>query len=435
MMDLTQLAEMLAVQRAAPLDWRHKAAPPQWYGRTVDEVLASGPTLDDLSTPQLTLDRTALTDNLAQMGRWCTDAGLSLAPHGKTTMAPALWWEQLEAGSWAISVANEPQLRVARAVGVPRVILANMLLARDALAWLSRELDADPEWSFMCWVDSISAVRLMDEALAAAGARRPVPVLIELGSPGARTGVRTHAGGLDVAAAVRAAPTLVLAGVAGYEGSVAHGTDESSLAAVDNYLRRLVELHRALLGQYGVPEAVLSAGGSAYFDRVETVLAPESGDRGPVKTRVVLRSGAYLVHDDGYYRGVTPHQRGAGPVLRSAMHAWARVLSMPEPGIAYLDAGKRDLPVDEGLPEVQLLRRDEPAGCVVVPLAGHVIHATNDHHAHVRVPGGSPLRVGDVVRLGLSHPCTALDKWSLIPVVDDASAEVPAVVDLVHTYF
>jgi D-serine deaminase-like pyridoxal phosphate-dependent protein len=43
--------------------------------------------------------------------------------------------------------------------------------------------------------------------------------------------------------------------------------------------------------------------------------------------------------------------------------------------------------------------------------------------------------VGDVVRLGLSHPCTAFDKWSLIPVLNDSSADSPVVIDLVRTYF
>ena len=39
------------------------------------------------------------------------------------------------------------------------------------------------------------------------------------------------------------------------------------------------------------------------------------------------------------------------------MHGWVRVTSQPEPGLAIFDAGKRDLPFDEGLPEVQLLAR------------------------------------------------------------------------------
>ena len=51
------------------------------------------------------------------------------------------------------------------------------------------------------------------------------------------------------------------------------------------------------------------------------------------------------------------------------------------------------------------------------------------------MPEPDTLPVGSVVRLGLSHPCTAFDKWRLMPVVDDASLPHPVVVDAVETYF
>jgi D-serine deaminase-like pyridoxal phosphate-dependent protein len=320
---------------------------------------------------------------------------------------------------------------------VPRVVLANLFLRPAGLAWLATAMAADPGFEFLCWVDSVEAVRLMDTALVAAGARRPVPVLVEVGSPGARTGARTTTDALDVAAAVMSASSLALAGVAGYEGVVAHGAEPEALALVDAFLRRMVELHRTLLDRYEVEEPVISAGGSAYFDRVVAVLGPEGQEqRNGRRARVVVRSGAYVTHDDGAYRGSTPSVRDSGPVLRPALHVWSRVISIPEPGIAYLDAGKRDVPYDEGLPEVQLLRRREPDGSVSsTPLPGHQIFNTNDQHAHVRVPVGSPLVVGDVVRLGISHPCTLFDKWSLIPVLDDATTTDPVVLDLLRTHF
>jgi D-serine deaminase-like pyridoxal phosphate-dependent protein len=197
-----------------------------------------------------------------------------------------------------------------------------------------------------------------------------------------------------------------------------------------------VKLHRALINRYEVSEPILSAGGSMYFDRVAAILGPEGAPTSQQRPRVVLRSGAYIVHDDGLYRGETPSTRGAGPKLEPAMNVWARVISMPEPGLAYLDAGKRDLPYDAGLPEVQLSRRIGADGLTVSqPLVGHDLFETNDQHSFVHVPPGSPLLVGDVVRLGLSHPCTAFDKWSLIPVLDDASAAAPMVIDFVRTYF
>lgn len=55
----------------------------------------------------------------------------------------------------------------------------------------------------------------------------------------------------------------------------------------------------------------------------------------------------------------------------------------------------------------------------------------NDQHSYVR--STRPLVIGEVVRLGLSHPCTAFDKWRVLPVVESADSD--RVVGLVRTYF
>ncbi|MDX6280243.1 MAG: hypothetical protein QOH03_1314, partial [Kribbellaceae bacterium] len=107
------------------VSWRDKALPPAFWGRTVADVLAGKPRLSELPTPLLTLSASGLQHNVETLARWCTDHGVQLAPHGKTTMAPALWAKQLEAGAWGITLANVFQLGVARAHGVSRVMVAN----------------------------------------------------------------------------------------------------------------------------------------------------------------------------------------------------------------------------------------------------------------------------------------------------------------------
>lgn len=417
------------------LDWRFKALPPQAWGRTAHAYVATGPRLSDLGTPLLTLDAGALDHNLRTMAAWCHEAGVSLAPHGKTTMAPALWQAQLDAGAVAITLANLPQLRVARAFGVQRVMLANALVdtAPAGLAWIAAELAADPDFAFACWADSVDTVALMDAALRAAGVGsgpdpetdRPIEVLVELGGAGGRTGARSIAEAEDVARAVVAAPTLRLAGVAGYEGALAHDASPEGLDAVRSYLRDLAELHRRLAAAYETDHPVVTAGGSAYFDTVAEILVPAATESG---AEVVVRSGAYVIHDDGFYRGISPLSREAtsSTPFRAAMHGWARVVSHPEPQLSLLDAGKRDLPFDEGLPIPQLVRGVGPASGVITAL--------NDQHAFLR-DAGDTAPVGAVIRLGLSHPCTAFDKWTLIPVLDDADSADPRVVDLVRTFF
>lgn len=424
------------------IDWRHKGMPPAFWGMTVADIRARRPRLSELPTPLLTLSRPALDHNIDALAPWCAARGFDLAPHGKTTMAPALWAEQLDAGAWAITVANLPQLAVARAFGVQRTMIANSVISPLSLRWMVDELAAHPQDELYVWADAVRTVELMHHALAehvaTVGDRPRLRVLVERGGHGGRTGARDLTTALQTAAAVADSPYLALAGVAGYEGALAHTADERSREVVAAYLRDLAEVHQRLADTEQYPDGitpVVSAGGSAYFDVVDEQLRPLVA----AGARVVLRSGAYVVHDDGFYRGISPlgeHPRTAGPALRSAMHGWVRVSSQPEPGVAIFDAGKRDLPFDEGLPEVQRLR-PRTAGEHATEVEGVSVTALNDQHGFLRFHPDVPssVQIGDELRLGLSHPCTALDKWTLVPVIDDADADDPVVVDLLRTWF
>ncbi|WP_280267071.1 amino acid deaminase [Nocardia wallacei] len=430
---VNKIGESIDVTAVAALSDRtlgpeHKSLPPSAWGLTAREFLATAPHLDDFATPVLTVDRAALDSNLAVMADWAAAAGVRLAPHGKTTMSPQLWGEQLAAGAWGITLATGWQAQVGRAFGLTRILLANALVDPVGLRWAAEHMRRDPEFELLSWADSVATVREMERHLPE-DAR--LSVLVELGGPHGRTGARSVDEALDVAAAVNNSARLRLAGVGGYEGALAHDRTEAAVAAVRGYLDELARLHRALSDRYERP-AVVTAGGSAYPDLVVerlAGLADEQGAQG-VPTTVVLRSGAYLIHDDGFYSGISPlADPSAGRPLRSAMHGWARAVSRPEPGLALLDAGKRDLPFDEGLPVPQRVSGGEG-----VPPGAHV-SALNDQHTFLRWPEGGDVPVGSVVRLGLSHPCTAFDKWRLIPVVDDAGAARPRVVDLLHTFF
>ncbi|MBT2534780.1 alanine racemase [Arthrobacter sp. ISL-69] len=422
------------------LDWRHKAVPATANGTTHAGFVEAGHNLADLQTPLLTLDARALGGNADRLATWCKEHGVLLAPHGKTTMAPQLWTEQLNRGAWGITLANFAQLRVAREFGVRRLQLANSLTDPHAIEWVANTATEDAP--ILSWVDSVDTVEVIGRTLAAAGSGAVLDVLVELGGTGGRTGARGVDAALEVARAVSASPHLRLVGVSGYEGSLAHTADQDSLAAVRGYLGHMRQLHEELLdgGLYGSDAVILTAGGSAYFDDVVSVLSPcitagaePGGPANGPRVELMIRSGAYIIHDDGFYRGISPFSRDGGEPFRAGMHGWARVVSQPEPGLAILDAGKRDLPVDEGLPRPQLIG---PAlGGPMEPLAGAEITAVNDQHCFMTFDAGTTsVRPGDVVRLGLSHPCTALDKWTVIPVLADTDGD-RTVVDLIHTFF
>ncbi|MCP3424965.1 alanine racemase [Rothia sp. AR01] len=373
----------------------------------------------ELNTPLVTLDEQALNHNARTMATWCRDHGVALAPHGKTTMSPQLWQLQLDHGAWGITLANVPQLRVARRFGHRTLMLANSLTSPADIAWASAESAEGVR--LVSWADSVRTVELLGEH-AAAG---PLEVMVELGGVGGRTGARTVEEALDVARAVHRAPNLVLSGVGGYEGALAHERTEADLDIAREYLERVAELHRRATGLYDVERPFLSAGGSAFFDVVSEVLRPAAEETG---ADVIVRAGAYLVHDAGFCRGVSP-LTGTEHEFANAMTGWARVVSQPEPGLAIVDVGRRDVSFDVGLPTVAAAC--EAPGGPEREFRGDVVEL-NDQHGYVRYAEGqeAPL-VGEVLRLNLSHPCTVLDKWAVLPVLDAEGT----VTDLVTTYF
>lgn len=414
-----------------PVDHRFKGLPPdaQAAGLTVGGLAAQrrGLYTGGFTTPLLTLDADALEHNLTALGTYAARHALAFAPHGKTCMSPQLFRRQLDHGAWGITAAVPHQARVYRAFGIRRIFLANELVDPAALRWVAAELAADPAFRFVCYVDSVRGVQLMDRALR--GQPAVVDVVVELGAgEGARTGARTDEDCRAVADAVAGADTLRLVGVAGYEAEVP-GADEDGVHA---YLRRLtslaVEFDRAGRFPADLDEIVVSAGGSAWFDAVADVFAALPALSRPALK--LLRSGAYVSHDHGWYTRLTPFNRiPQEGGLRPAFRLWTQVVSRPSPTQAFVNAGKRDIAYDLGLPEAELVR--DAVDGTERPATGVRVVKLSDQHTWLETDSAGDLEVGDWVALGMSHPCTIFEKWPLIPVVEADGT----VTDYVRTFF
>ncbi|MFD3700646.1 alanine racemase [Streptomyces sp. NPDC058646] len=414
-----------------PVDHRFKGLPPdaQTHGLTVGQLAAQRRDLFDggFTTPVLTLDADALEHNLTALGTYAARHDLAFAPHGKTCMSPQLFRRQLDHGAWGITAAVPHQARVYRAFGIQRIFLANELVDAAALHWVAAELAADPGFRFVCYVDSVRGVQLMDRALR--GRPAVVDVVVELGAgDGARTGARTEEDCRAVADAVAATDTLRLVGVAGYEAEV----PDAGPDRVHAYLRRLtglaVEFDEAGRFSPDLEEIVVSAGGSAWFDTVAEVFAGLPELSRPVLR--LLRSGAYVSHDHGWYTRLTPfnrHPEEGG--LRPAFRLWTQVVSRPSPTQAFVNAGKRDIAYDLGLPEAELVR--DALDGTERPATGIRVVKLSDQHAWLETDSADGVQVGDWVALGMSHPCTIFEKWPLIPVVEGDGT----VTDYVRTFF
>jgi D-serine deaminase-like pyridoxal phosphate-dependent protein len=367
--------------------------------------------------PQLRLNAVALENNIRVMASWCRERQVDLAPHVKTTMSAPIISRQIAAGAVGVTVATVDQVAAVLGWGHQHVLIANQVVDRDGLTRLRSWLEEEPGREIRCFVDSAAGVAAAAGVFNGAGGAA-LEVLIDVGTPDGRTGVRSLDEAVRLAGLVRASPGLRLVGVAGYEGVAPNSRAEATVAAVDRHCRLVRDVYLEVAPLFETPEPVYSMGGSAFPDRVADFLPDTSQVPG---TRRLLRSGCYVTHDHGTYAGVSPV-----PGLIPALTVRAVVLSAPEEGVAVVGAGKRDLPYDAGLPVV--LSAQTAAGA---PKDGAAAAVRNlfDHHAVLT--GVNDLDVTDVVEFGISHPCSAFDRWPEYVVTDGNGHEV----DMWHTDF
>lgn len=378
----------------------------------------------DLPLPLALIRRSALQHNLGWMQRFCDERGIGLAPHGKTTMSPQLFLRQRDAGAWGLTLATVGQARVAVEAGVRRILIANQVLAAADLRAIAAMTAAQAGQRILFLLDSIAQLELIETTQPAA----PFEVLLEIGVPGGRTGCRTTEAAAALARRARASRAVTLAGIECYEGLGAQGDDPQDRAYTAALMQRVVEI--ALLADreqlFGSDEVIVSAGGSAIFDLVVPGLRPQLTR----KVSGLLRSGCYVTHDQGHYRRlVSALNRRIGcddaAGLQAAMEVWTTVQSLPEPGLAILAVGKRDISHDMGWP-IPLSHLSRGSRSLVPVPAGWQITGLNDQHGHLRGELDG-LAVGDRIVLGLSHPCTTFDKWRWMPIVDDDYRVVDAI--------
>ncbi|MFM0213684.1 amino acid deaminase [Paraburkholderia sediminicola] len=385
---------------------------------------------EDVSLPAAVLYADRVEHNLKWMQAFVAEYGVKLAPHGKTTMAPQLFRRQLETGAWGITLATAHQVRAAYHGGVSRILMANQLVGRRNMMMVA-ELLSDPDFEFFCLVDSVEGVEQLGQFFTSV--RKPLQVLLELGVPGGRTGVRDEAQRNAVLEAIARYPdVLKLAGVELYEGVLKEEHE------VREFLQSAVAVTHKLVeeGRFARTPAVLSGAGSAWYDVVaeEFVKASETG-----KVEVVLRPGCYLSHDVGVYRKAqtdifarNPVAKKMGEGLLPALQLWAYVQSIPEPDRAIIGLGKRDSAFDAGMPEpARHYRPGTEAPRDIAASEGWEIFGLMDQHAYLRIPAGADLKVGDMIAFDISHPCLTFDKWRQVLVLDPSYR----VTEVIETFF
>ena len=368
---------------------------------------------EEVCLPAALLKKTALENNIAWMQRYADARGVSLAPHGKTTMTPWIFQAQQRAGAWGIGVGSAWQASAAMASGVERVLMVNQLVGRANMQAVSRLKAHYRTAEFICCIDSLANARALSTFFDER--RQTLDVLIELGVAGGRCGCRSVEDALALAQAAAELPGLRLRGLELYEG-VLHGDDPQP--QVEALLRQAADL-ACRMEHLVEGEFVLTGAGTVWYDVVCNIwLAAKK----PARCRIVIRPGCYITHDRGIYDIAQKALVARDPIacdlsgdLTSALELMAMVQSVPEADRAVVNFGKRDCAFDAGLPQpVARYRNGAQLSAEGIESVGIM-----DQHCMLRLAPGSDVQVGDILVFGTSHPCLTFDKWKTLLLVDE----------------
>lgn len=389
--------------------------------------------------PVLTLGDSALRHNIELMSSFAERNALELYPHTKTALSPQITRMQLDAGASGVSVtsvAHAQRLQPHLSEPPSMYLIANQVVDQRSLSELATLLKKPGE-TVGCFVDSMEAIELIEAVTSPSTGTVGKPrIFVELGALEGRSGVRSFKDAMRLGERVAKSPYLELLGVAGYEGAIARAprstrlsdsTVQDAIRRVDVFIESLKELAvryaaRSLVS--GVPNTVITVGGSLFLDRIVHAFRSD-GNTSPFD--VMIRPGSYVTHDSGRWNQLSSMGvRSTGRFqLQPALELWAVVLSRPEPQLAILGFGRRDVPFDAGLP---IAWRVGSLNGKIQDAVGVEVVGLDDHHAYAQVPRGA-LEVGSLVSCGISHPCGAFERWRTVPIVNDRY-EVVDVVDV-----
>jgi D-serine deaminase-like pyridoxal phosphate-dependent protein len=302
-------------------------------------------TVGNLQTPALLVEGGALAHNLSTMS--AALPGPRLRPHVKAHKCTALARRQTEGGHEGFTCATIRECEGMAAAGLG----ADLLLANEVVdARRLGALVASDQARVTLAVDSDATIEA-----AAGGGVREVVIDVNVGMP--RCGCAPEDAG-RLASAARDAG-LAVRGVMGYEGHVVGVEDRASReSSTADSMKLLLSAHEAVGGE------LVSAGGTGTYD-INT-WANE------------IQAGSYALMDTAYGHLDIP--------FRQALSVLATVISV-SPGYAVADCGLKALGMDHGNPTI----------------ADATVFFCSDEHVTFIPDEGSPVRVGDRIRVIPSH--------------------------------
>lgn len=343
------------------------------------------PTLADIATPRVVVDRGRLAANLAAMQKVAADAGVALRPHTKTHKSPAIAAMQIAAGAAGICCAKLGEAEVFAGAGVTDIRLPYPIQPANA----ARVLALLERVRLSIVVDDLEVATAWSAAMTHAGRTLDVLVKVDVGFH--RCGVNPDApGAFDTIRAIAALRGLTFRGLLSHAGHGYGAQSVDELSAIAAREASILLGFASNLRSAGRPVLEVSVGAT-----------PTARFIGAQKGVTEMRPGNYVFFDRTQV-GLT-----AARLEDCALTVVSTVVSRPTPGRVVFDAGSKTLTSDGlrgfGLPTGHGLvfpGLDDPT-----PDPSIVIERLSEEHAVARVLPGNRLRPGDRVRILPNHAC------------------------------
>jgi D-serine deaminase-like pyridoxal phosphate-dependent protein len=343
-----------------------------------------GMPLAEVDTPALLLDLDAFERNLTRLADRAKRMGVRLRPHAKTHKSPVIARRQMALGAVGVCCQKVSEAEALVQGGVADVLVSNEIAgARKCarLAALAREA------RIAVCVDDVAHIEALSAASVAYGVT--IDVLVEINVGGNRCGVEPGAPALALAEGIAKAPGLRFRGLQAYHGSAQHIADFAKRRDAAASAAAKARETRDLLARHGHDCADIEGAGTGTY--------AFEGTSGVYNE---LQVGSYIFMDAHYARNLDENGRPVSDFEHS-LFVYATVMSKPARDRAAVDAGKKALAMDSGMPTFADLRDIEYT-------------AASDEHGNLKLgETNRPLVIGDKIRLIPGHcdPTVNLYDW------------------------
>lgn len=330
-----------------------------------------------INTPALIIDLDKLDYNIRKMAEFFAGQRSVLRPHIKTHKTPIIAHKQIEAGAMGITCQKLAEAEVMALAGIHDIFIANEIVGANKI----RRLVNLAKWTDLkVAVDSVENVR--DISMAARERGATVKILVEVNIGMNRCGVYPGKASLDLAREVDKGKGVKFEGLMGYEGHTVFIPEFGEReAAAKVSLQSLIDT-KNLLEKDGLECKIVSAGGTGTYSIAGSF---------PGVTEV--EAGSYATMD-GKYRSIDK----IGKEFKQALTLLATVISRPDVDRAIIDAGKKAITEEFGLPIIDGFESEVE------------LYRLAEEHGFLRTQGTKDnLKAGDQVELIPTHGCTTIN--------------------------